>query len=172
MSESQLLSLATIEKQLKVSRTELLVAIKKLKLEPIRRGMRTWINEEQIDIIKKHFNESNIEIIPAKSIDAEWIESTQVEKVGIINAIENNEYLQFEIFRKIRLVREKAELFELLERTGFLISTKEMCQILEIKKPPVCNINDEQGSGFSRNGILFKKVKRNGERLLWKVVKS
>ena len=59
MSSQQAVSLGSLEADLGVSRVDLLLVIRELGIEPIRRGMRTLIRQEETGRIYEHLGRVN-----------------------------------------------------------------------------------------------------------------
>ena len=58
-TSNQVVSLGTLEADLGLSRVDLLLVMRELGLEPVKRGMRTWINQDEANSLYKHFGKSN-----------------------------------------------------------------------------------------------------------------
>ena len=59
MSTQQAVSLGSLESDLGLSRVDLLLVIRELGIEPIRRGMRTLIRQEETGRIYDHLGRAN-----------------------------------------------------------------------------------------------------------------
>ena len=59
MNSNQVVSLGTLEADLGLSRVDLLLVIREVGIEPIRKGMRTWIRQDQVSVLYKHLGKSN-----------------------------------------------------------------------------------------------------------------
>ena len=59
MSSQQVVSLSSLESDLGLSRVDLLLIIRELGIEQIRRGMRTWIRQDETGRIYDHLGRSN-----------------------------------------------------------------------------------------------------------------
>ena len=59
MSSQQAVSLGSLEADLGISRVDLLLIIRELGIEPIRRGMRTLVRQEETGLIYDHLGRDN-----------------------------------------------------------------------------------------------------------------
>ena len=61
MGAQQVVSLGSLESDLGLSRVDLLLIIRELGIEPVRKGMRTWIKQEETNEIYTHLGRNNPE---------------------------------------------------------------------------------------------------------------
>ena len=168
MEQQAVISLGSLEASLGLSRVDLLLAIRELGIEPVRKGMRTWIKQEETGLIYQHLGRTDIkEPLIAEVVNVE--PSTRENELMVPNG-EPVGYVDEELkkYSKLRLLRERIEVLDLLRSTGIEMTSHEMCSLLDLKRlPPLQTLNDG-AVGFRRMGLEFEKVSRPGHRLSWK----
>ena len=172
MGQQAVVSLASLEASLGLSRVDLLLVIRELGIQPVRKGMRTWIKQEETGLIYQHLGKTDTQ------------EPLIAEVVNVEPSIPHNELMvtnhqdsrdvdeEFKKYSKLRLLRERIEVLDLLRSTGIEMTSHEICALLELKRlPPLQKLNDGV-VGFRRMGLEFEKVLRQGQRLSWKARNS
>ena len=168
MEQQAVISLGSLEASLGLSRVDLLLAIRELGIEPVRKGMRTWIKQEETGLIYQHLGRTDIkEPLIAEVVNVE--PSTRDNELMVPNG-EPVEYVDEELkkYSKLRLLRERIEVLDLLRSTGIEMTSHEMCSLLDLKRLPTLQTLDDGAVGFRRMGLEFEKVSRPGHRLSWK----
>ena len=109
MSSQQAVSLGSLESDLGLSRVDLLLVMRELSIEPIRRGMRTWIRQEETGRIYDHLGRAN----PKDPLVAEVVtvetNSTHHELVTTETGTEPRIEDDVRKYSKLRLLRERIE---------------------------------------------------------------
>ena len=75
---------------------------------------------------------------------------------------------EFKKYSKLRLLRERIEVLDLLRSTEIELTSHEICSLLELKRLPPLQTLDDGAVGFRRMGLEFEKIIRPGHRLSWK----
>lgn len=165
------ISLGNLEADLGLSRVDLLLAMREAGVEPLRRGMRTWVRQEEVPRIYEHLGRSN----PRESLEAEVI---SVESNAMDSALARTAAPPEDVdedlkkYSKLKLLRERIEVLDLLERTKIELSSPEVCHLLDLKRIPTLISTGEGALSFQRMGLTFSKVSRPGQRSAWSVSKS
>lgn len=168
MEQQAVISLGSLEASLGLSRVDLLLAIRELGIEPVRKGMRTWIKQEETGLIYQHLGRTDIkEPLIAEVVNVE--PSTRDNELMVPDG-KPEQYVDEELkkYSKLRLLRERIEVLDLLRSTGIEMTSHEMCSLLDLKRLPPLQTLDDGAVGFRRMGLEFEKVSRPGHRLSWK----
>ena len=171
MSSQQVVSLSSLESDLGLSRVDLLLIIRELGIEQILRGMRTWIRQDETGRIYDHLGRSN----PKEPLVAEVVMvDTNTDHHQLITSEANTRLpLEDDVrkYSKLRLLRERIEVLELLKRTQIELTGNEICSLLEIKRLPQTGQLASGQVGFQRMGLEFERINRNGQRTAWLIKK-
>lgn len=171
MSSQQAVSLGSLESDLGLSRVDLLLVIRELGIEPIRRGMRTWIRQDETGRIYDHLGRAN----PKEPLVAEVVTvDTNSEHHQLATSEANTELpLEDDVrkYSKLRLLRERIEVLDLLQKTQIELTGNEICSLLEIKRLPQTEQLASGQRGFHRMGLEFERINRNGQRTAWLIKK-
>lgn len=171
MSSQQAVSLGSLESDLGLSRVDLLLVMRELSIEPIRRGMRTWIRQEETGRIYDHLGRAN----PKDPLVAEVVtvetNSTHHELVTTETSTEPRIEDDVRKYSKLRLLRERIEVLDLLETTQIELTGHEICSLLEIRRLPQTTQLSSGQRGFHRMGLEFERINRAGQRTAWLVKK-
>ena len=171
MSSQQAVSLGSLESDLGLSRVDLLLVIRELGIEPIRRGMRTWIRQYETGRIYDHLGRAN----PKEPLVAEVVTvDTNTEHHQLATSEANTELpLEDDVrkYSKLRLLRERIEVLDLLQKTQIELTGNEICSLLEIKRLPQTEQLASGQRGFHRMGLEFERINRNGQRTAWLIKK-
>lgn len=168
MEQQAVISLGSLEASLGLSRVDLLLVIRELGIQPVRKGMRTWIKQEETGLIYQHLGRSDLkEPLVAEVVNVE--PTTRDNELMVSNAM-GPDYVdeEFKKYSKLRLLRERIEVLDLLRSTEIELTSHELCSLLELKRLPPLQTLDDGAVGFSRMGLEFEKVLRPGHRLSWK----
>ena len=172
MSSQQAVSLGSLESDLGLSRVDLLLVIRELGIEPIRRGMRTWIRQDETGRIYDHLGRAN----PKEPLVAEVVTvDTNSEHHQLATSEANTELpLEDDVrkYSKLRLLRERIEVLDLLQKTQIELTGNEICSLLEIKRLPQTEQLASGQRGFHRMGLEFERINRYGQRTAWLVKKT
>lgn len=171
MSSQQAVSLASLEADLAISRVDLLLVIRELGIEPIRRGMRTLIRQEETGRIYDHLGRTN----PKEPLEAEvvTVDTIATNHELVPTEINTEQPLEDDVrkYSKLRMLRERIELLDLLKTTQIQLTGHEICSLLEIKRLPQTEQLSSGQRGFQRMGLEFVRVQRAGQRSGWLVEK-
>lgn len=168
MEQQAVISLGSLEASLGISRVDLLLAIRELGIQPVRKGMRTWIKQEETGLIYQHLGRTDMkEPLVAEVVS---VEPTTRDNELIVANNQTGEYVdeEFKKYSKLRLLRERIEVLELLKSSEIELTSHEICSLLELKRLPSIQKLDDGAVGFRRMGLEFEKVLRPGHRLSWK----
>lgn len=171
MSSQQAVSLGSLEADLGVSRVDLLLVIRELGIEPIRRGMRTLVRQEETGRIYEHLGRVN----PKEPLVAEVVTvDTNTINHELITTESNTEQpLEDDVrkYSRLRLLRERIEVLELLTASQIELTGHEICSLLEMKRLPLTKQLSSGQQGFQRMGLEFERIQRPGQRTAWLVKK-
>ena len=167
MNSTQVVSLGTLEADLGLSRVDLLLVIRELGIEPIKKGMRTWIRQEEASSLYRHFGKSN----PRETLIAEVVPDSGMDEGAMVPAGETTTDGDEELrkYSKLRLLRERIEVLDLLQRTAVELPSQEICSLLDLKRLPNLETLADGEQGFQRMGLEFLRFRRHGQRTAWRV---
>ena len=161
MEQQAVISLGSLEASLGLSRVDLLLAIRELGIQPVRKGMRTWIKQEETGLIYQHLGRTD----PKEPLIAEvvTVEPTSRDNELMVPDNQGGDYVdeEFKKYSGLRLLRERIEVLDLLRSTAIEMTSHEICSLLELKRLPLQTL-DDGAVGFRRMGLEFEKVSRPG----------
>ena len=168
MEQQAVVSLGSLEGSLGLSRVDLLLVIRELGIQPVRKGMRTWIKKEETGLIYQHLGKNDcLEPLEAEVVNVE--PSVSYNELMVKNQQDSQSVdEEFKKYSKLRLLRERIEVLDLLRSTGIEMTSHEICSLLELKRLPPLQTLDDGEVGFRRMGLEFEKVVRPGHRLSWR----
>jgi hypothetical protein len=157
----ELIPLSRLEAELGISRVDLLLLMRRLGLEPIRRGMRTFLGSSDAATLVTHAGAD-----PGEAVAAELVlDEPTVHQLPVPT---DGNWFKADLYADLRLFRERLEILERLVRTGIEVDSRELAELLQIKRlPPVAG--DGPVPYFDRQGLRFWRISRPGQRLSWKV---
>ena len=168
MEQQAVISLGSLEASLGLSRVDLLLVIRELGIQPVRKGMRTWIKQEETGLIYQHLGRSD----PQEPLVAEVVtvepSTPNNELMLTSNQGSGNVDEEFKKYSKLRLLRERIEVLDLLQSTGIELTSHEICSLVELKRLPSLETLEDGAGGFRRMGLEFERGSRPGQRLSWK----
>jgi len=161
MAREELVPLSRLESELGISRVDLLLLLRRLGLETLRRGMRTFLSEQDastlISSVGSHAREAVVaELVP----DAAAISQLPVPSEPA--------WFKADLYADLRLYRERLEILEQLMRTGIEIDSRELADLFQLKRLPAVE-HQGQEAYFDRLGMRFWRRSRPGQRLSWRV---
>ena len=161
MAADEFIPLSRLEAELGISRVDLLLLIRRLGLEPMRRGMRTFLSSHDASMLVARISGEGAESVAAELV----LEETPVSELPV--PVEP-QWFKADLYADLRLFRERLEILERLVRTGIEIDSGELADLLKLKRLPTV---EHQGdvSFFDRQGLRFWRMSRTGQRLSWKV---
>ena len=169
MEQQAVISLGSLEASLGLSRVDLLLVIRELGIQPVRKGMRTWIKQQETSLIYQHLGQTD----PKEPLVAEvvTVEASTPDNQLMVNKNQGGEYVdaEFKKYSKLRLLRERIEVLDLLRSTAIELNSHDICSLLELKRLPPLEPLDDGAVGFRRMGVEFEKISREGNRRSWKV---
>ena len=160
----ELIPLSRLEAELGISRVDLLLLMRRLGLEPIRRGMRTFLGSSDAATLVTQAGAD-----PGEAVAAELVlDEPTVHQLPVPT---DGNWYKADLYADLRLFRERLEILERLVRTGIEVDSRELAELLQLKRlPPVA------GAGpvpyFDRQGLRFWRISRPGQRLSWKVTSN
>ncbi len=75
-------------------------------------------------------------------------------------------------YAQLRLLRERLEILEMLMRSGIELDTRQLCDLLELRRLPAVQPLDDGRSGFVRLGLQFSRQQRMGQRSSWMISRA
>jgi hypothetical protein len=161
-----MIPLSQLEDQLEISRVDLLLAMRKLGLEPIRRGMRTFLRSDEADrLIQQLGSSGGLEPITPELLVLDQSES------ALVPMSTDGQWESAQRFASLKLLRERLDVLEQLVRTGIELDSRQLCEVLDLRRVPQLQRIDT-GTFFDRYGLRFWRQERVGQRVGWKVTYS
>jgi hypothetical protein len=158
----ELIPLSRLESELGISRVDLLLLIRRLGLEPMRRGMRTFLGSSDAAVLV-----SRVSADPGETVAAELVLDEPVVHHNLPVPIDSNWY-KADLYADLRLFRERLEILERLVRTGIEVESRDLAELLQLKRLPAV-VTDAAIPYFERQGLRFWRISRPGQRQSWKV---
>ena len=170
MSSQQAVSLGSLEADLGVSRVDLLLVIRELGINNPT-GHAHLDQQEETGRIYDHLGRAN----PKEPLVAEVVtvdtNTTHHELVTTETSTEPPLDDDVRKYSKLRLLRERIEVLDLLKTTQIELTGHEICSLLEIKRLPQTEQLSSGQRGFQRMGLEFERINRAGQRAAWLVKK-
>jgi hypothetical protein len=161
MAADALIPLSRLEADLGISRVDLLLLIRRLGIEPIRRGMRTFLNPaDAAALVNRSVGDSAEAVAAELVLDEPSMNTLPVPMEG--------HWFKAERYADLRLFRERLEILERLVRTGIEVDSRELAELLELKRLPSLD-GSLQHPYFDRQGLRFWRMNRPGQRLSWRI---
>lgn len=161
MAREELVPLARLESELGISRVDLLLLLRRLGLEPIRRGMRTFLSAEDANTLVSSVGPDGREAIVAELVPEAAPDSP-------LPVPREAAWFKADLYADLRLYRERLEILERLMRTGIEIESRELADLFQLKRLPAVQVQGEVAY-FDRLGMRFWRRSRSGQRLSWRV---
>ena len=166
MAQPDLVPLSQLEQELGISRVDLLLLLRRLGIQPIRRGMRTLISTEHAEQLAAHVGSgAPLEPITSELVLDEPVEESLPVPIG-------DSWGDAARYAQLRLLRERLEILELLMRSGIELDTRQVCDLLELRRLPGLQSLEDGSSGFRRLGLQFSRKQRMGQRSSWKISRT
>lgn len=166
MAQPDLVPLSQLEHELGISRVDLLLLLRRLGLQPIRRGMRTLLNPEQVEQLVAHLGRGG----PLEPITAELVfEEPDQETLPVPRAEGWGETVRY---AQLRLLRERLDILEILMRSGIELDSRQLCDLLEVRRLPGVQPLEDGSVGFIRLGLQFTRQQRQGQRGSWRISRA
>jgi len=70
------------------------------------------------------------------------------------------------------LLRERLEILEMLMRSGIELDTRQLCDLLELRRLPAAQPLEDGSTGFIRLGLQFSRSLRQGQRSSWRISRA
>ena len=167
MDEAELIALSQLEQELGISRVDLVLLLRRLGIQPVRQGLRMLLRREQAEQLAAQLSGGGaLETIQAELLpedDDPGREALPVPVGGVWD--EAARYAQF------RLLRERLEILETLLRSGIEVDSRQLCELLELRRLPPLQRWPDGSQGFERQGLRFLRHQRPGQRSSWRLVK-
>ena len=161
MASEELVPLSRLESELSISRVDLLLLLRRLGLEPIRRGMRTCLSAQDAQTLFQ-----NVGPHAREALVAELVPDTA--PVSQLPVPSEAPWFKADLYADLRLYRERLEILERLMRTGIEIDSRELADLIQLKRLPAVQGQGEDAY-FDRLGMRFWRRSRPGQRLSWRV---
>jgi hypothetical protein len=162
MSE-ELVPLAKLEDDLGLSRADVLLLLHRLRLEPVRRGLRTYVRADDVAQLA-----AVAESGEAEPVAAELVLESGGADASLPVPTGDRDWRKAELYADLRLFRERLDILEQLVRTGIEVESGELADLLQLKRlPPVEPL--PEGPGFIRRGLRCQRVQRPGQRPSWRL---
>jgi hypothetical protein len=162
MGAQAMVPLSELEGQLEISRVDLLLLMRRLGLEPLRRGMRIFLGLSDAQRLIQYLDATG----GAEAIPADLQSSPPPASPAPLSPAEAWEQPQRLV--SLRRLRERVDLLEQLLRTQIELDSRQLCEVLELRRLPPLQ-RDETGVFFERYGLRFWRRMRAGQRVGWKV---
>ena len=132
--------------------------------------MRTWVRQDEANSLYQHLGKVN----PHETLVAEVVPVDGEEEGAMVPAGETAADSDEELrkYSKLRLLRERVEVLDLLQRTAVELPSQDICSLLDLKRLPNLERLSDGEEGFQRMGLEFLRFRRNGQRTAWKVRKA
>jgi len=165
MSE-ELVPLAKLETDLGLSRADVLLLLHRLKLEPVRRGLRTYVQAADVAQLLAAAEAGDAEPVAAELVlDPVGVEASLPVPTG------DRDWRKAELYADLRLFRERLDILEQLVRTGIEVESGELADLLQLKRLPSVESLPE-GPGFIRRGLRCQRMQRPGQRASWRLFRD
>lgn len=161
MASEEPVPLARLESELGISRVDLLLLLRRLGLEPIRRGMRTFLSPQDAQTLVRSVGPDGREALVAELVP----DSAPVTQLPVPSEAP---WFKADLYADLRLFRERLEILERLMRTGIEIDSRELADLFQLKRLPAVQVHGEIAY-FDRLGMRFWRRSRPGQRLSWRV---
>lgn len=166
MAQQDLVPLSQLEQELDISRVDLLLLLRRLGVQPIRRGMRTLVTAEQAEQLVAHVGSgASLEPITAELVLDEVGQDTLPVPV-------NDSWGEAARYAQLRLLRERLEILEMLMRSGIELDSRQLCELLDMRRLPAAQPLEDGRMGFTRLGLRFSRSQRPGQRSSWQVARA
>lgn len=161
MANEDLIPLARLESELGISRVDLLLLLRRLGLEPIRRGMRTFLSPEDAASLVSSISSDGREAVVAELVP-------EAAQVGQLPVSSGGAWFKADLYADLRLFRERLDILERLMRTGIEIDSRELAELFQLKRLPAVEFQGDSAY-FDRFGLRFWRRSRPGQRFSWRV---
>lgn len=163
MAQQNLVPLSQLEQELEISRVDLLLLLRRLGFQPIRRGMRTLVTAEQAEqLVSQVGSGASLEPITAELV----LDDPGQDNLPV--PVSDN-WGEAARYAQLRLLRERLEMLELLVRSGIELDSRQLCDLLELRRLPSAQLFEDGRVGFIRLGLRFSRSQRPGQRSSWQV---
>jgi hypothetical protein len=154
---TDLVPLRQLEAELGLERAELLLLLRQHRIEPVHKGLRTYLSVDQVEQLRSHSRKDSdggaltvLELEPAAAqAGPHWSEAGQ--------------------FAQVRLLRERLELLLLCADRGLLLESGELAPLLGLRRVAARD-QDHEGGFFDRYGLRFRRQDRPGQRSAWRII--
>lgn len=166
MAADDLIPLSRLEAELGISRVDLLLLIRRLGLEPVRRGMRTYLSVADASTLAGRSAAENTEAVAAELVFDE-------PQISALPVSVDSSWIKAELYADLRLFRERLDILERLIRTGIEVDSRELADLLQLKRLPVLQQGADELENmlfFDRQGMRFLRMSRPGQRHTWRII--
>ena len=165
MDASDLIPISQLEQELGMSRVDLLLLLRRLGIQPVRRGLRTLLRRQQAEKLVEHLSGGSA----LEAVQAELL--PEASGADALPVPVNPMWGDAARFAELRLLRERLELLELLVRSGIELDSRQLCELLELRRLPPTQSWEGGSQGFERQGLRFVRHQRPGQRTGWRTVR-
>ena len=163
MAQPDLVPLSQLEQELGIGRVDLLLLLRRLGIQPLRRGMRTLLTTEQAEQLANHVGSgASLETITAELVLDEPGQDNLPVPMG-------ESWGEAGRYAQLRLLRERLEILEALMRSGIELDSRQLCDLLDLRRLPAVQPLDDDAMGFIRMGLKFSRHQRPGQRSSWRI---
>ena len=163
MAQPDLVPLSQLEQELGISRVDLLLLLRRLGIQPMRRGMRTLLTADQAEQLALHVGSG----APLEPITAELVLDEPGQDALPVPLVDS--WGEAARYAQLRLLRERLEILEMLMRSGIELDTRQLCDLLELRRLPAVQTMDDGRAAFVRLGLQFSRQQRLGQRSSWQI---
>lgn len=157
-----LVPLRKLEEELGLERSELLLLLRKHKIETVHKGLRTYVSRDAVIGIKP---DPISEAVNPDEINGA-LTVVKIEPTANDGSTGWNEATQF---AQLRLLRERLDLLLLCADRGICLESGELAALLGLRRV-AARQQDGNGAYFDRYGMRFRKQQQPGHRTGWQVV--
>jgi hypothetical protein len=120
-----------------------------------------------VSVLYQHLGKSN----PQEPLIAEVVPTAVIDDAPLVplNATYGQEDEDLRKYSKLRLLRERIEVLDLLQESGVELPSQEICSLLDLKRLPPLEKLEDGRDGFQRMGLEFLRIRKDGQRSAWKV---
>lgn len=166
MAQPDLVPLSQLEQELGISRVDLLLLLRRLGIQPIRRGMRTLLSVDQAEQLAAHVGSG----APLEPITAELVFDEPGQEALPVPMVDS--WGDAARYAQLRLLRERLEILETLMRSGIELDSRPLCDLLEVRRLPAAQPLEDGSMGFIRLGLQFSRMQRPGQRSSWRISRA
>lgn len=159
----ELVPLAQLEAELGLARADVLLLLHRLKLEPVRKGLRTFVQAADVAQLLEE-GASALEPVSAELV----VDADPSAGRLPVPMDGDRDWRKAEQYADLRLFRERLDILEQLVRTGIEVESGELADLLQLRRLPAVDMLAD-GPGFIRRGLRCQRIQRPGQRASWRL---